>query len=188
MVAFATAAELGLKLNRTFTPGAETAWINGLLADASEYLRKVIGQQVYPQTTSEYTAYPSGGRVDLPQWPIVAVVSVKRDGADIDYLYRPGFIMVTGDDPCDVKFTWGYADAPNELVRLACVLVSQTLLPLEAKIGLTAGGLSSVAIDDFKLAWADAGAQSGMTLTEHAEAAVKQQFGQGGILVMETGW
>ena len=188
MVAFATAAELGLKLNRTFAPGAETEWIDGLLADASDHLRMVIGQQVYPQTTSEYVAYPSGGRVDLPQWPIVAVVSVERGGAAIDYTYRPGFIMVDGDDPCDVTFTWGYSEVPPELKRLACVLVSQTLLLLESEVGLTAGGLSSVAIDDFKLAWADAGAQSGMTLTEHAEAAVKQQFGQGGILIMETGW
>lgn len=188
MVAFATAAELGSRLNRTFTPGAETEWIDGLLADASDHLRKVIGQQVYPQTTSEYTAYPSGGRVDLPQWPVVEVVSVERDGMAIDYTYRPGFVMVNGDDPCDVTFTWGYSEVPNELVRLACVLVSSTLLPLEAQLGLTAGGLSSVAIDDFKLAWADAGAQSGMALTEHAEKAVRDQFGQGGVLVMESGW
>lgn len=188
MVAFATAAELGLKLNRTFTPGAETTWIDELLADASDHLRSVIGQQVYPQTTSEYTAYPSGGRVDLPQWPVVGVVSVLRAGAAIDYTYRPGFIIVAGDDPCDVTFTWGYATAPPELARLTCVLVSQSLLTLEAQLGLTAGGLSSVAIDDFKLAWADAGAQSGMTLTEHAEAAIKKQFGQGDILVMESGW
>ena len=188
MVAFATAAELGKKLNRTFTPGAETEWIDELLADASDHLRTVIGQQVYPVTTSEYVAYPSGGRVDLPQWPVVEVVSVERDGAAIDYTYRPGFVMVAGDDPCDVTFTWGYSAVPPELKRLACVLVSSALLPLEQKLGLTAGGLSSVAIDDFKLAWADAGEQSGMTLTTHAEAAIKQQFGQGGITVMESGW
>ncbi|MET0888389.1 MAG: hypothetical protein ABWX92_18285, partial [Mycetocola sp.] len=75
-----------------------------------------------------------------------------------------------------------------ELARLACVLVSQTLLPLEAQLGLTAGGLSSVAIDDFKLAWADAGASSGMTLTEHAEKAIRKQFGQGDIGIVEARW
>jgi hypothetical protein len=48
------------------------------------------------------------------------------------------------------------------------------------------GGLSSVALDDFKLAWADGGEGSGMTLTKHAEAAVRRQFGQGGITVTET--
>lgn len=188
MVAFATAAELGKKLNRTFAAGAETEWIDELLADASDHLRSVIGQQVFPQTTSEYTAYPSGGRVDLPQWPVVGVVSVKRDGATLDHKYRPGFIMVAGDEPCDVEFTWGYSTVPNELKRLACVLVSSALLPLEQKLGLTAGGLSSVAIDDFKLAWADAGEQSGMALTKHAEESIRKQFGQGNVTVMETGW
>lgn len=186
MTAFAAAADLGAKLNRTFA-GAEIAWIDGLLADASDHLRSVIGQQVYPVTTSEYVAYPSGGRVDLPQWPVVAVVSVERDGAAIEYTYRPGFIMVAGDEPCDVTFTWGYSEVPPELKRLACVLVSSALLPLEQKLGLTAGGLSSVAIDDFKLAWADAGEQSGMALTKHAEASIRRQFGRGDVVMVETG-
>lgn len=188
MEAFATAADLGKKLNRTFSPGAETTWINELLADASAHLRSVIGQQVFPQQEATYTAYPSAGREDLPQWPVVSVDAVTRDGAPIEYQYRPGFILVRGDEPCDVTFTFGYATAPDELKRLACVLVSAVLLPLENQLGLTAGGLSSVAIDDFKLAWADAGAQSGMSLTPHAEAAVRRQFGRGGIHMVETGW
>lgn len=187
MVAFATADDLATRLNRVFTQ-EEEAWIDGLLADATAHLQSVIGQQVYPTTTSTFVAYPSGGRVDLPQWPVVEVVSVERDGATIEHKYRPGFVMVAGDEPCDVTFTWGYATVPAELKRLACVLVSSALLPLENQLGLTAGGLSSVAIDDFKLAWADAGEQSGMTLTEHAEKAIRQQFGQGGINVVETGW
>lgn len=188
MVAFATAADLGKRLKRTFASGSETEWIDELLADATAHLQSVIGQKVYPRTTSEYVAYPSGGRVDLPQWPVVEIVSVKRDGAPVDYTYRPGFIMVNGDDPVDVKFTWGHHAVPDELKRLACVLVSSALLPLEQKLGLTAGGLSSVAIDDFKLAWADAGAQSGMALTPHAEAAIREQFGQGSVHVAESGW
>lgn len=188
MAAFATADELGKTLNREFGAGVETEWINGLLADASAHLRSVIGQEVFPTTTSEYVAYPSGGRIDLPQWPVVAVVTVKRDGAAIDHTYRPGFIMVSSDEPCDVTFTWGYASAPPELKRLACVLVSQALLPLENNLGLTAGGLSSVAIDDFKLAWADAGASSGMTLTQHSENAIRRQFGQGNISMVEARW
>jgi len=188
MEAFATAADLGKKLRRTFEPGEETEWIDDLLADASAHLRSVIGQEVYPTTTSEYVAYPSGGRVDLPQWPVVSVGSVTRDGHSVGFEYRPGFIMVRDDAPCDVTFTWGYSVIPAELKRLACVLVSQALLPLENQLGLTAGGLSSVAIDDFKLAWADAGASSGMALTEHAERAIQRQFGQGGIDVLEARW
>ena len=188
MVAFATSAELGKKLNRTFTAGAESEWIDELLADASSHLRHVIGQEVYPVTVSTFVAYPSGGRVDLPQWPVVSVGKVERDGKDVAFTYRPGFIIVGTDEPVDVTFTWGYSSVPAELKRLACVLVSQALIPLEANLGLSAGGLSSVAIDDFKLAWADAGSASGLTLTSHAEVAVRRAFGQGNIDVIETRW
>ena len=184
--AFAVAADLGKMLNRTFAPGEETDWIDELLANASTYLRGVIGQDVFPQTTSEFVAYPDGGRVDLPQYPIVSVDSVERDGVPVDFTYRPGYITLDSDDPADVTFTWGLTVAPDELKRLACVLVSQVMLPIEAGLGLTAGGLSSAALDDFKLAWADAGASSGMVLTPIAIASVQKQFGRGGSTVMET--
>lgn len=188
MDAFATYQDLERKLKRTFTVPEESEWITELLEDASTYLRGVIGQDIYPVTTSTFTAYPSGGRVDLPQSPVVSVDTVvDEDGAAVDYMFRPGYIKVESDDPHDVTFTWGYATAPDELRRLTCVLVSQVLLPLENGLGLTAGGLSSVALDDFKLAWADAGAQSGMTLTSHAEAAVIRQFGRGETTSVEYG-
>lgn len=187
MEAFAAATDLATRLNRVFT-AEEEAWIDELLADASAHLRSVIGQQVFPRQTVTYTAYPQSGREDLPQWPVVEVTSVTRDGDEIDFEYRPGYITVDGDEPCDVTFTFGHSESPDELKRLACVLVSSTLLPLEQKLGLTAGGLSSVAIDDFKLAWADAGEQSGMALTKHAETAIRRQFGRGDLVMVETGW
>lgn len=187
MVAFATAAELAARLQRTFTTD-EVAWVDELLEDATGFLQSVIGQEVYPQRAVTFVAYPSAGRVDLPQWPVVSVDAVERDGVAIEYTYRPGFLMVAGDDPVDVTYTFGYPTVPRELARLTCVLVSQVMLTVEAKLGLTAGGLSSVALDDFKLAFADAGAMSGMSLTPHAEAAVRRQFGQGDMHVVETGW
>lgn len=184
--AFATYTDLGVRLNRTFTTG-EQPWITQLLKDASTYLRGVIGQQVYPQQQVTFTGYPSAGRVDLPQFPVISVDSVTRSAVDIDYEYRPGYVLVDGDTACDIQFTFGVLTAPDELVRITCVLVSQALLTLEQNIGLTAGGLSSVALDDFKLAWADAGAQSGMVLTPHAEVAVREQFGGASSFVVETG-
>ena len=183
--AFATVDDLAGRLNRSFT-SEEEAWITTLLEDASTYLRSVVGQDVFPVTVSTFTAYPDAGRVDLPQYPVVSVGTVERDGVAVDYTYRPGYLTVDCDEPVDVTFTYGYATAPPELTRLACVLVSQALVTLEAGIGLTAGGLSSVALDDFKAAWADAGAGSGMVLTAHAEAGVKSQFGRGGSWVVTT--
>lgn len=187
MVAFATYQDLEKRLKRTFTED-EQEWITTLLDDASAHLRSVIGQEVFPTTTSTFRAYPSGRRVDLPQWPIVSVGGVERDSVAVDYTERHGYVLVDCDAPADVTFTWGYATAPAELTRLACVLVSQTLVTLESQLGLTAGGLSSAALDDFKLAWADAGEMSGMALTPHSEAAIRQQFGRGGVEVVDTRW
>ncbi|MDR7189777.1 hypothetical protein J2Y46_002603 [Microbacterium sp. BE35] len=182
MEAFATVAELETRLGRTFEVDQQEQ-IQVLLEDASTYLRHVIGQVVYPRVQSTFVGYPVDGRLDLPQWPIVSVDEVTRDGAGVEHRYRPGYITVVCDEPVTVKFTWGFLDPPEELVRYTCVLVSQALLTIEANLGLSAGGLSSVSIDDFKIAWADAGGLSGMALTPHAEAAVRNQFGMGSATI-----
>lgn len=183
--AFATADDLAARLNRVFTVEEET-WFTTLLEDASTYLRDLIGYDIYPQATSTYVAYPDGGRIDLPQFPIISVDAVEREAVEIDYTYRPGYLTVDGDDATDVTFTYGYETAPPELVRLTCVLVSQSLLTLENSLGLTAGGLSSVALDDFKMAWADGGAASGMVLPPIQEQQVRRSFGKGDIGVVES--
>jgi hypothetical protein len=186
MTAFATAEDLGNRLRRTFQEGDESDWITELLEDASEHIRGEIGQKVFPRTTSTYTAYPTNGREDLPQVPVVAVTGVTRDGHDVPFTTRPGRVLVDGDDPCDITFTWGYENAPRELTRVACVLVSSTLITLEAQLGLTAGGLSSAQIDEFRLAWANAGEQSGMEIPPRLLDSLRRQFGRGDVHVVET--
>lgn len=180
--AFATYTELGLRLKRTFTVGDESAWITSLLEDASTYLRDdVLGQQIFPQATSTFTAWPDGGRVDMPQSPVISIDSVLRAGVplvlDTDYTRRDNTIVLDNDEPVDITFTYGYLLAPESLKRWCMVLVSQALIPLEAQLGLTAGGLSSVAIDDFKAAWANAGEESGITLTDRNIRLLREQFG-----------
>lgn len=184
MTAFATVDDLALLTGRTFT-AAQEEQVEALLEAASAYLRGVIGQDVFPATTSTYEAYPLGGREDLPQWPVVSVDAVERDGEEIDYTYRPGYIKVSGDDPVDITFTWGYESAPPNLTRVSCVLVSDQLTAIELGLGLSKGGLSSLALDDFKAAFADNDGAIG-ELTPHAEASVRQQFGRGSSDLMET--
>lgn len=177
MDAFASYADLGLLLNRTFTAD-EQPWITGLLESASAYLRDdVLGLQVYPQSTSTFTAYPDGGQVVIPNPPLVSIGAVTRDGVAVAYTQRDNSIWVDCDDPVDVTFTYGYLTPPDSLKRWACVLVSQALLTVEQGLGLTAGGLSSVALDDFKVAFADAGDLTGMTLSDRNIALLRQQFG-----------
>lgn len=186
MDAFAVVADLEKLTGREF-PDTQVEQIEGLLAAASTYLRSVAGQIVFPQATVTFTDWPTAGRVDLPQFPVVSVGSVKRDGADVEFTYRPGYITVCGDDPVDITYKYGYAVAPDRLRDLTCVLVSSALLTLEAELGLTAGGISSVGIDDFRLAFADGGVQSGMVLPKIQEDAVRAEFGRGGFVLVETG-
>lgn len=185
MTAFATVSDLETLLKTTYT-GDDKTQVEALLDAASGHLRFVIGQAVYPETTSTYTAYPSFGREDLPQWPVVSVGTVTRDGVAVPFTYRPGYIMVAGDDPVDVTFTWGLTAAPDELKRLTLVLAAQALQMFETTGALTAGGLSSLAIDDFRAAFADGGAETGISLTPHAERSIRRQFGRGGISVVEA--
>lgn len=185
MTAFAEVSDLEKLLKTTFA-GADRTQAEELLEAASGHLRQVIGQNVYPQETVTYTAYPTFGREDLPQWPVVEVVSVKRDGADVPYTYRPGFIMVGSDDPVDVTFTYGLAAAPQDLKDLTCVLAAQALQMFDTTGVLSAGGLSSIAVDDFRAAFADGGAQTGIALTPHAEKSIRRAYGRGGVDVVEA--
>jgi len=188
--AFATYSDLGTRLRRTFTPD-EQPWITTLLKDASTYLRDdVIGAQVFPQSSSTVRFWPDGGRVDLPNPPLISIDTVARDGVTLvdgeGYTRRDNLLWFGSDKPVDVTFTYGYALAPASLIRWTCVLVSQTLLPIEQKLGLTAGGLSSVQIDDFKIAFADAGDSTGTTLNDRNIALIRRQFGSSGSQVVTT--
>ena len=185
MTAFAEVEDLEELLGVTYSE-SERPQVGALLNAASGHLRHVIGQDVFPVTTSTYTAYPTFGREDLPQWPVVSVDQVQRGGVDVDFKYRPGFILVAGDDPVDVTFTWGVPKAPEELRRLTLVLASQVLQMLKTTGALTAGGLSSLGIDDFRAAFADGGEHTGVALTPHVEKSIRSRFGRGDVAIVEA--
>ena len=179
MDAFATYQDLEARLNRVFSVD-EQAWITTLLEDASTFLREdVIGLQVYPQSTVTFTAWPVNGEVVLPQQPVISVTSVEVGGDAIDYVLRDGVVFVDTVDQVTIEFTFGYAVAPEGLKRWACVLVSQALIPVELGLGLSVGGLSSVALDDFKAAFADAGESTGIALSDRNIALIRGQYNSG---------
>ena len=176
MDAFATYSDLEARLNRTFTV-PERAWITTLLEDASTYLREdVIGLQVFPQSTVTFDAWPSVGEVPLPQQPVQGVASVTVGVDPVDFVVRDGVVFVDTDEQVTVTFTYGYELPPDGLKRWTCVLVSQALVPLELNLGLTVGGLSSVALDDFKAAFADGGEGTGMSLSDRNIALIRRQY------------
>ena len=179
MEAFATYQDLEKRLNRVFTAD-ERIWVTTLLEDASTYLRDDVlgGQRVYPRATSTFTAYPTGGVIALPQHPVASVGSVANAAGDqIEYVRRNDSIVVATNDPVTVTFTYGFTSSPEVLKRWACVLVSQALTMLELKLGLAVGGLSSVALDDFKVSFASGSESSGMELSQRNIDNLRSMFG-----------
>ncbi len=187
--AFASITDLQTRLKRTFSSAAEITWIEELLKDASTYLRSDVlgGMQVFPRDTHTVTLRPNlSGWIDLPQRPVVSVAEVTRDGEPIEFEPDGDSVQVRGSAPAAVTYTFGLAAAPDALIRWTCVLVSQVLVPLELKLGLTVGGLSSVQIDDFRAAFADAGEQTGIALSDRAINALRHQWAGGGFRVAEA--
>ena len=183
MTAFATHEDLALRMKRTFTTD-EQEWVTALLEDAASFLRGCMGRAtVYPVTTSTFPAWPLGGRVDLPQPFVVSVDAVTREDEPLDFRRREDAVYVSGDDECAVTFTYGLAEPPADLVGLNAALVSQTLTLVEAELGLSIGGLSSVALDDFKIAFADGGALTGLALPEPQLRYLQTAYGSTGWVV-----
>lgn len=192
MTAFATYTDLGVRMQRTFTAG-EQPWITALLEDAAGLMRGVMRQQVYPVVEAEYTAYPVGCRVALPQAFIRTIdtvvqdgttLTLSEDGSDTDsYTRFEDALHFPNNYPVTITVTYGLDAAPQDLIAINCVIVSSAILTIEAGTGLTAGGLSSVAIDDFKAAWADAGEQSGLTIPPLTADYLTKQYGVTGWVV-----
>lgn len=182
---FAESKDLATRMKREFTP-TEHLWIDELLADATAYLQREIGQKVAPRQTVTFSDWPSAGWVDLPQWPVVSVDAVERSGAAVSFEERPGRVRVGSDAKVDVTFTFGYSEPPRDLTALCCALVSQQLLLVEADLGLSIGGLSSVALDDFKIAFADGGEGTGLTLPKVTLDGLKQAYGRGTVTQVDV--
>ena len=183
---FAEANDLASRLKREFT-GEESAWVDELLADATAYLQDHIGQLIYPRQTVTFEDWPSAGWVDLPQWPVVSVDAVERDGVAVEFERRPGRVRVREDRAVDVTFTFGHSEPPRVLTSLCVALGSQQLTLVEAGLGLSIGGLSSVALDDFKVAFANGGEGTGLTLPKLTIDGLRQSFGRGTVTQVETG-
>lgn len=176
MTAFATYQELEKRMARTFTTGERT-WITELLEDSAEYMRGIIGEQVYPPTQITFQGWPEMGWVDLPATVVRSVDSVTLDGQPVEWSRHLNRVRVGCTGPAEVTISVGYSAAPRDLTALNCALVSSQLLLVEAGLGLQLGGMSSVALDDFKIAFADAGERTGgLSLPEHQQEYLRNRY------------
>lgn len=182
MSAFATSEDVEFLLKRNFT-SEEHAWVGELLTQSAGALRSAMGGQwVYPRKQVTFTAYPVAGRVSLPQGFVVSIDRVELGGSAVRFKRFEDTIEGLSDEPVDVTFTYGLSEAPAELKGMNIAMVSAALNLVENNLGLAVGGLSSVAIDDFKIAFADAGEQTGHLVVPRIQAeSLREAYGV-------TGW
>lgn len=182
-MSFATVDELQARMGEPFADEAKTQ-IGQLLDDATAVIRAEIGQHVAPKHTATFTDWPDAeGMIYLPQTPVRSVDAVEIDGAPVAFAWRDNYLRVNARGKVAVTFTYGFETVPSELSHWACVLAAGALKNLELGVGLTPGGLSSVAIDDFRAAWADGGDKAGMTLPAHVAHRLREAYGGGTSVV-----
>jgi hypothetical protein len=188
--AFATAADLAARLGRAvWDDPLELARVEELLSDATAHLRAAVGWQVSPPATVTTRVSAGGDSVfRLPGAPVTAVTGITSGGTTLSptiYELVDGAVEFTSGRPigATVTYTVGYATPPRDLVSWTCVLASQALSALEELGALGGGGVSSIAIDDFRKAWADGGDGAGFVLPGRVEDKLRRQYGGGGAHV-----
>jgi hypothetical protein len=177
MAGFATVADLQDRLKKTFT-GADIAWAQTLLDDASDHLRSVLGWQVYPAATvTVKTKVNAGDFYRIPIQPVQSIETVKVGGDVVAVDEFDGGIQFDSEGIAEITFTAGYSTVPSVLRSWTCVLAAQAIDAV-TKLGmLSSAGLSSVSIDDFKMAWADGGEGSGYVLPDRVVEKLRESYG-----------
>lgn len=178
MVSFATVADLQTATKKTYT-GTDVAWVTELLEQASAHLRTILGWQVYPPMVMSYrTRIKAYGFYPLPVQPATLTSVVLTDGTTVETdTFDGGFEPVKGGTAV-VTLTAGYAASPTDLKSWTVVLTSQ-VIDVVTKLGmLSSGGLSSVAIDDFKMVWTQTGENTaGYGVPDAVAARLKEAYG-----------
>lgn len=185
MEAFATIEDLSTKVRREYEDD-EVPSVEAALEDASDYLRDLIGQHVYPQQQATFkTRVRSGDFLELPQSPVATVDSVSINGQPVEVEFVDGGFSVWATGVAEVTFTYGYSKVPGALKLWTCVLASQAIELVETLGTLGTGGLSSTGVDDFRRAWADAGNNAGYALPQRQEDRLVERYGRAAFVTGE---
>lgn len=197
---FATAQDLATRLMVTFTT-TQTAAVEQLLADASDFLRDLIGQQVTAGTTTFTTKAPvDSSELVLPQQPARAITSVKvggqtwsnfelvdgrllfdRYGGNLDYALaqgsRYGYVDV------QVQFTHGITTVPRILKVWTLALASQAFAQIKNTESIGNPGLTSQRLDDWAQNYGAGDATAAWSVPEQVVERLRAKFGLGAYIV-----
>lgn len=147
---------------RTVYMGDDVQWVESLLDDASAHLRDILGWQVFPAAQITYTTKVHAGVFNrLPIQPVVSLDSVTIPDTYFTYDQYDGGFESDTNGIATVTFTAGYSSPPPSL-KSWCIVLAVQVIDAVKKLGMLGpGGLSSVAIDDFKMVWTQNGETGG---------------------------
>jgi hypothetical protein len=167
--------------------------VDVLIGSASDAVIDAAGSPILEsRSTVEITAMPAR-ILRLPGLPVREIHSVTIDGQPVTGwtriaagIYREPRWSHDRLEIVTVEYTHGLPAVPNDVKDLVARMVLAGLIAAEdgpAAFALNNGGVSSVAIDDFKEAYAtgvDVEAVTEMTLPERTRRWLERRFGGGG--------
>lgn len=182
MTPFATSQQVETSMGRVFTV-QEHAQVTGWLEEASDFVRDVAGgEAIYPRGQSTYTDWVLHGRIRVPFRFLVSVDAVTEDGEPVTYREFENRLLFTPDlegHKLQLTVTTGLPTAPTLLRSYVIGMVEKRMTLTEMGVGVQFGGLSSVALEDFKVAFADGGDKAGfLSLPTHSTDLIRRRFGQ----------
>ena len=162
-----------------------------LLDDASEYLRGIIGNRVWPagQSTVTLWAQPGWQWLDIPITPLVSVDSVVLTPTNpwlLQYLPPTGVLVerfdqsirVCGPAKVTAVITHGFATIPQELTAWTCVLAAQVINSLQQLGTFGSGGVTSLAMEDYRITYQQ-GTLDPFALPDRVADNLRSRFGGG---------
>jgi len=180
MADFATVDQLAssLGVDVPADPLVLSRWTDAL-ADASGYLRTLIGQPIEAGSTTLDLTTAANGEADIWLVPVTAITSITDLDTNLTVstdrwtLKDQRLYLPRGCTTYRVALTYGYDPIPTELVRWTKVLAA-------AQIQVAPGGslgidnVSSVAVDDGKVTYKDTAA---VELPDSTAQWLKATFG-----------
>lgn len=171
---------------------SEKTVVTRLIRSASYAVRNAAGSPILVATSTVELPVFNGNILRLPGLPIRSVSAVSCDGIPVDGyirvasgLYRNGGWAVNGPQAITVTYVHGYDEVPEDIVELVVSVVIAGLLAFREQSGgegfaLNNGRFSSIAIDDYKEAYATGDnfeAVTPMTLPPATRRWLAQRFG-----------
>lgn len=174
--------------------GTEALFVEHLIAVASAAVVDAAGVQIKEARSTLTLLVAPGKTVRLPGAPIRTIHSVTRDGKAVEGWLKTGTGLYSSlgfkwHEPFEltVDYTHGLSVVPADVKDLVCRMVIAGLFAGrdgDEALALNNGALSSIAIDDYKEAYAtgDVEAVTEMTLPKRTRSWLRNRFSGGAVV------